>query len=133
MALEIALVDASDLVGEGRHRGALVIKASQVQEYDGDVASRFADRVFRRGLGFGIGPAGRDWTILLNAFAGSAGLMDQHRSRIEELLDLEWLERPHEVAAARSDEHTSELQSLMRISYAVFCLKTKNNLQPSSV
>src|SRR3546814_16282968 len=26
--------------------------------------------------------------------------MDQHRSRIDELLDLEWLERPHEVAAA---------------------------------
>src|SRR3546814_5128334 len=26
----------------------------------------------------------------------------------------------------RSDEHTSELQSLMRISYAVFCLKKKN-------
>src|SRR3546814_3704324 len=29
------------------------------------------------------------------------------------------------VAAARSEEHTSELQSLMRISYAVFCLKKK--------
>src|SRR3546814_8818871 len=28
--------------------------------------------------------------------------------------------------AQRSEEHTSELQSLMRISYAVFCLKTKN-------
>src|SRR3546814_3180773 len=28
--------------------------------------------------------------------------------------------------AARPDEHTSELQSLMRISYAVFCLKKKN-------
>src|SRR3546814_5865498 len=28
---------------------------------------------------------------------------------------------------ARSEEHTSELQSLMRISYAVFCLKNKNN------
>src|SRR3546814_6456859 len=27
----------------------------------------------------------------------------------------------------RSDEHTSELQSLMRISYAVFCLKKKNH------
>src|SRR3546814_9400765 len=27
----------------------------------------------------------------------------------------------------RSEEHTSELQSLMRISYAVFCLKTKNS------
>src|SRR3546814_5138919 len=30
------------------------------------------------------------------------------------------------VAAPRSEEHTSELQSLMRISYAVFCLKKKN-------
>src|SRR3546814_9698944 len=29
-------------------------------------------------------------------------------------------------AAPRSEEHTSELQSLMRISYAVFCLKNKN-------
>src|SRR3546814_9968005 len=29
----------------------------------------------------------------------------------------------------RSEEHTSELQSLMRISYAVFCLKKKNNRQ----
>src|SRR3546814_10877997 len=29
--------------------------------------------------------------------------------------------------AARSEEHTSELQSLMRISYAVFCLKKKNH------
>src|SRR3546814_2497408 len=29
------------------------------------------------------------------------------------------------LAAARSEEHTSELQSLMRISYAVFCLKKK--------
>src|SRR3546814_5341494 len=32
-----------------------------------------------------------------------------------------WLNR-----MARSEEHTSELQSLMRISYAVFCLKKKN-------
>src|SRR3546814_4540381 len=45
-------------------------------------------------------------------------------------------ERPGEGARApqvedqtlvRSEEHTSELQSLMRISYAVFCLKKKNN------
>src|SRR3546814_4842466 len=40
-----------------------------------------------------------------------------------ELVDL----APTLLAAAglRSEEHTSELQSLMRISYAVFCLKTK--------
>src|SRR3546814_8529149 len=31
-----------------------------------------------------------------------------------------------ELCAKRSEEHTSELQSLMRISYAVFCLKNKN-------
>src|SRR3546814_12119723 len=31
-------------------------------------------------------------------------------------------------AAARSEEHTSELQSLMRISYAVFCLKKKTRM-----
>src|SRR3546814_9135238 len=31
--------------------------------------------------------------------------------------------------ALRSEEHTSELQSLMRISYAVFCLKKKNTIQ----
>src|SRR3546814_5583712 len=32
----------------------------------------------------------------------------------------------HEPGLVRSEEHTSELQSLMRISYAVFCLKKKN-------
>src|SRR3546814_8845403 len=31
------------------------------------------------------------------------------------------------LKAIRSEEHTSELQSLMRISYAVFCLKTTNS------
>src|SRR3546814_4905542 len=44
--------------------------------------------------------------------------------------------RGHDVFAAncarchRSEEHTSELQSLMRISYAVFCLKKKNKKHP---
>src|SRR3546814_2506517 len=33
------------------------------------------------------------------------------------------------LADERSEEHTSELQSLMRISYAVFCLKKKKNNQ----
>src|SRR3546814_5793995 len=33
--------------------------------------------------------------------------------------------RPSRCSARRSEEHTSELQSLMRISYAVFCLKKK--------
>src|SRR3546814_4536610 len=38
-----------------------------------------------------------------------------------------------QVRATRSEEHTSELQSLMRISYAVFCLKKKKNNSKHSV
>src|SRR3546814_7588793 len=50
-----------------------------------------------------------------------AGRPDRHLSERQ---------RPSDAARAaaghtRSEEHTSELQSLMRISYAVFCLKTK--------
>src|SRR3546814_5583697 len=37
--------------------------------------------------------------------------------------------RPASRSGQRSEEHTSELQSLMRISYAVFCLKQKNKEQ----
>src|SRR3546814_10849544 len=43
------------------------------------------------------------------------------------------IERSHsavsstQACSVRSEEHTSELQSLMRISYAVFCLKKKTN------
>src|SRR3546814_10614777 len=36
---------------------------------------------------------------------------------------------PCGAVSSRSEEHTSELQSLMRISYAVFCLKKKNSIQ----
>src|SRR3546814_9218339 len=44
---------------------------------------------------------------------------------------LNWLETSPDVPeAARSEEHTSELQSLIRISYAVFCLQKKN--QPTT-
>src|SRR3546814_1782817 len=38
----------------------------------------------------------------------------------------------HGAVLPRSEEHTSELQSLMRISYAVFCLKKKNNTKKIS-
>src|SRR3546814_4888216 len=39
---------------------------------------------------------------------------------VDSFTEVEWF-------PARSEEHTSELQSLMRISYAVFCLKKKKN------
>src|SRR3546814_6380219 len=63
-------------------------------------------------LGRGEGDADRD----RDAFAADdAFAVAQRRDRIDE------------AACARSEEHTSELQSLMRISYAVFCLKKKTH------
>src|SRR3546814_970592 len=44
-------------------------------------------------------------------------------ARLRESLDIPVF---HDDQHGRSEEHTSELQSLMRISYAVFCLKKKN-------
>src|SRR3546814_3537965 len=41
-------------------------------------------------------------------------------------------ESTHAQLAHRSEEHTSELQSLMRISYAVFCLKKKKKKKPNT-
>src|SRR3546814_9276723 len=45
---------------------------------------------------------------------------------VERAEAVERLHRIIGIANPRSEEHTSELQSLMRISYAVFCLKKKN-------
>src|SRR3546814_8764716 len=47
----------------------------------------------------------------------------------EVLAKMEARKRAKQAAAPRSEEHTSELQSLMRISYAVFCLKKKITLK----
>src|SRR3546814_1225809 len=57
----------------------------------------------------------------------SAYLGDRARRRARELVDVLACARTN-----RSEEHTSELQSLMRISYAVFCLKKKNIKQPNN-
>src|SRR3546814_3445699 len=60
-----------------------------------------------------------DW----QAFAWSAGMT----GAIGGALMLGY--RQPQTSLTRSEEHTSELQSLMRISYAVFCLKKKNKQQ----
>src|SRR3546814_3870665 len=73
--------------------------------------------------------------VYAQAFAGDARLERGFSSRIE-ALEAErivggWSRAKKEAMIAgnwssvRSEEHTSELQSLMRISYAVFCLKNK--------
>src|SRR3546814_10185491 len=48
------------------------------------------------------------------------------------IFDLVIVDEASQSTLSRSEEHTSELQSLMRISYAVFCLKKKNTTQNSN-
>src|SRR3546814_5434063 len=75
------------------------------------------------------------WDIeFVKAFSG----LDEIVGAVEDLIWPMWESTNHYCAnhrvtfdgadrAKRSEEHTSELQSLMRISYAVFCLKKKKN------
>src|SRR3546814_5839578 len=49
-----------------------------------------------------------------------------HAVPVDEVIPARW--RSSVIDEERSEEHTSELQSLMRISYAVFCLKKKKNI-----
>src|SRR3546814_5085255 len=53
---------------------------------------------------------------------------DAKRDKAKSLLHRMFPSPPLPPAPCPSEEHTSELQSLMRISYAVFCLKKKKNI-----
>src|SRR3546814_1339908 len=66
--------------------------------------------------------------IVLAALIGASGLGSELLTSLQSLRLGEALEQGVAIvviAVVRSEEHTSELQSLMRISYAVFCLKKK--------
>src|SRR3546814_3887003 len=83
-------------------------------------------------------------TFVFHWTADAAVAVDMHGERVDAAKDeytSYWIEReqseasgtftaPFDGSHGRSEEHTSELQSLMRISYAVFCLKkkTKNDI-----
>src|SRR3546814_4333096 len=95
--------------------------------------------LFRSGIEYDVSDHGGRFLILTNAdgaidfkivqapldAAGRENWRDlvAHRPRCL-ILGLQVL-KTTSSAWSRSEEHTSELQSLMRISYAVFCLKTK--------
>src|SRR3546814_8352003 len=68
--------------------------------------------------------------IFMNSFRTSVDTMEaleRYADLAVEGLPLEFLQNKVPQLLVRSEEHTSELQSLMRISYAVFCLKKKKN------
>src|SRR3546814_4104828 len=68
-------------------------------------------RVFERFLTFGDGP--------------TDAIMVDNAEWLDKLEYIPFLRDIGQHFSVRSEEHTSELQSLMRISYAVFCLKKK--------
>src|SRR3546814_5249071 len=93
--------------------------------------SAVADRIMKRVRGKGCG-----WVFTPKQFVdfGTRGSVDMALSRLAHAGDIRRIgrglydyPRQHDKlgALSRSEEHTSELQSLMRISYAVFCLKKK--------
>src|SRR3546814_8229319 len=63
--------------------------------------------------------------VLRRVLVGEDGKLGIGEAAIAEMLRVALGAPLDGVAVARSEEHTSELQSLMRISYAVFCLKKK--------
>src|SRR3546814_6540774 len=79
-----------------------------------------------------VGRSGKilDGYLIHSRFAGAAPLDGDFMTSMQSIAKGEPLKPVHirsdiEAPVLRSEEHTSELQSLMRISYAVFCLKKK--------
>src|SRR3546814_10251617 len=68
----------------------------------------------------------RESMIVDESQHGRGGEFLRHRADVERAVGGQ--RRPRGIAGIRSEEHTSELQSLMRISYAVFCLKKKKHI-----
>src|SRR3546814_1874550 len=68
----------------------------------------------------GLGVTGQDGSQIIVNVPSSGRIPDG--ATVERMVDTPFATAP---SLMRSEEHTSELQSLMRISYAVFCLKKK--------
>src|SRR3546814_4189441 len=66
------------------------------------------------------------WSVIQTALEAITAIWETHKGWIIPTLTFLWTTIGTIIGVAlRSEEHTSELQSLMRISYAVFCLKKK--------
>src|SRR3546814_6805617 len=70
-------------------------------------------------------PDGPLIAVMLTELGPNAPAAEEAIARLPAGISLSFSPYPDASRALRSEEHTSELQSLMRISYAVFCLKKK--------
>src|SRR3546814_5562651 len=80
-----------------------------------------------RSLRLGLPPreCGNSMSIVAEHEGELYSLMVDSVGEVLALKSSDWERNPPTLDPKRSEEHTSELQSLMRISYAVFCLKKK--------
>src|SRR3546814_5850756 len=104
---------------------AALVTGSAVVLYDGNPAHPNPDFLWQLAADTGTTSFGASPTYV--QMMEKAGLVPRERfdlSRLESIVVAGAPSTP-ETFAWRSEEHTSELQSLMRISYAVFCLKKK--------
>src|SRR3546814_3062825 len=108
-------VCSSDLVDQHPHLFALAHDGGQHCIELADLSLELVTVRLEHEVVLGLGEAGE----VAEGLEGELAVVGQHLGRArevhQELVD----------ALGRSEEHTSELQSLMRISYAVFCLKKK--------
>src|SRR3546814_2232803 len=84
-------------------------------------------RRWRLGRGGAGAPAPHQWAAVGRRCGAGSWPRVRPPARLEDLLALAG--RRRSAAAGRSEEHTSELQSLMRIPYAVLCLKQKTKTE----
>src|SRR3546814_3549885 len=101
-----------------RH-GARVV----VNDRDGDAAARVAAEIVNAGgLAMAAAASVTDEAEVAAMVDGAPSIW----GGVDILINNAGILRDKSFAKMRSEEHTSELQSLMRISYAVFCLKKKH-------
>src|SRR3546814_2838309 len=130
---------------EGVDRGQATLFPDRLEDFVDEhnpvrVVDAFVDALDLRELGFAravpttLGRPGYHPAVLLKLYVygylnriPSSRRLEREASRNVELMWLTGRLAPDHktIADFRSEEHTSELQSLMRISYAVFCLKKK--------
>src|SRR3546814_3275048 len=106
----------------------LNVVAPAVPAHAGGAAGNQAMEDATRGLAERLAKQPDDragWLLLVRAYK----VMQKYDEALAALTTAgaRWPDDPDILIERRSEEHTSELQSLMRISYAVFCLKKKNN------
>src|SRR3546814_8395435 len=117
---------SSDVCSSDR---AATTKARTQHELQGDAALA---RILRNAVDAAQGDDGWSHLGAVGSHISNQGSFDSRNYGYRKLSDLIEatglfeVRKNGQLLSVRSEEHTSELQSLMRISYAVFCLKKKN-------